>query len=161
MIREVTNNLPAGVAAQTGAVTVNVTLTDNHNGSITTNFDADEYIAQLENVYTTKPSDPTEAVLDIAKTITDRTNSKKDGDFTFQLQNMDGSKVQEKVVSTTNLTGTGAFNGISFTEAGTYNYKIVEIAGTTAGFTYDETVHNVVIVVKDNTDEAQLYVDSI
>ena len=161
VIREVTDNLPAGVTAQTGEVTINVTLTDNHNGSITTNFDADEYTAQLTNVYGTTPTDPAEAVLKVKKTITDLTNSKKDGTFTFQLQNKDGSKVQEKEFTTENLTGEASFNGISFNEAGTYEYKIVEIAGTEAGFTYDETVHNVVIVVKDNTDAAKLYVDSI
>ena len=161
VIREVTDNLPAGVTAQTGEVTINVTLTDNHNGSITTNFDADEYTAQLTNVYGTTPTDPAEAVLKVKKTITDLTNSKKDGTFTFQLQNKDGSKVQEKEFTTENLTGEASFNGISFDEAGTYEYKIVEIAGTEAGFTYDKTVHNVVIVVKDNTDAAKLYVDSI
>ena len=161
VIREVTDNLPAGVTAQMGEVTINVTLTDNHNGSITTNFDADEYTAQLTNVYGTTPTDPAEAVLKVKKTITDLTNSKKDGTFTFQLQNKDGSKVQEKEFTTENLTGEASFNGISFDEAGTYEYKIVEIAGTEAGFTYDETVHNVVIVVKDNTDAAKLYVDSI
>ena len=161
VIREATENMPAGVTAETGEVTINVTLTDNHNGSITTNFDNDAHVAQLTNVYKTTPSDPAEAVLKVKKTITDLTNSKKDGNFTFQLQDKDGNKVQEKVVTTENLTGETPFNGISFDEAGTYEYKIVEIAGNTAGFTYDDSVYNVKIVVKDDTTKAKLYVESI
>ena len=161
VIREATENMPAGVTAETGEVTINVTLTDNHNGSITTNFDNDAHVAQLTNVYKTTPSDPAEAVLKVKKTITDLTNSKKDGNFTFQLQDKDGAKVQEKVVTTENLTGETSFNGISFDEAGTYEYKIVEIAGNTAGFTYDDSVYNVKIVVKDDTTKAKLYVESI
>ena len=161
VIREATENMPAGVTAETGEVTINVTLTDNHNGSITTNFDNDAHVAQLTNVYKTTPSDPAEAVLKVKKAITDLTNSKKDGNFTFQLQDKDGAKVQEKVVTTENLTGETSFNGISFDEAGTYEYKIVEIAGNTAGFTYDDSVYNVKIVVKDDTTKAKLYVESI
>ena len=162
VIREDASKLPAGVEATTGSVTINVTLTNDHHGHIITNFDNNEYVAAFTNTYTTKP---TTAPLQVVKTIKDETGSKKDGSFTFELQkkNEEGegySVVEDIDLTTNNLSGSKSFTDLTFNKAGTYKYKVVELEGNTNGFTYDSTVYDVTIVVKDNTDDAQLYIES-
>lgn len=144
-----TNQNPNGVA-------ITVTLSDDHQGNLTATINGTEgntFTGTIENKYETKP---TTATFDVQKTIEDLTNSKRDGEFEFQLIDKDGNVLQTKKITTNNLTGSVAFNAISYDKAGTYNYTIKEVKGSTAGFTYDETVHTVVVTVTDDIDKAQL-----
>ena len=144
-----TNQNPNGVA-------ITVTLSDDHQGNLTATINGVEgnsFTGTIENKYETKP---TTATFDVQKTIEDLTNSKRDGEFEFQLIDKNGSVLQTKKITTNNLTGSVAFNAISYDKAGTYTYTIKEVKGSTKGFTYDETVHTVVVTVVDNIDTAQL-----
>ena len=144
-----TNQNPNGVA-------ITVTLSDDHQGNLTATINGTEgntFTGTIENKYETKP---TTATFDVQKTIEDLTNSKRDGEFEFQLINESGNVLQTKKITTSNLTGSVAFNAISYDKAGTYTYTIKEVKGSTSGFTYDETVHTVVVNVTDNIDTAQL-----
>ena len=144
-----TNQNPNGVA-------ITVTLSDDHQGNLTATINRTEgntFTGTIENKYATKP---TTATFDVQKTIKDLTNSKRDGEFEFQLIDENGNVLQTKKIITNNLTGSVAFNAISYDKAGTYTYTIKEVKGSTSGFTYDETVHTVVVNVTDNIDTAQL-----
>ena len=144
-----TNQNPNGVA-------ITVTLSDDHQGNLTATINGTEgntFTGTIENKYATKP---TTATFDVQKTIKDLTNSKRDGEFEFQLIDENGNVLQTKKITTNNLTGSVAFNAISYDKAGTYTYTIKEVKGSTSGFTYDETVHTVVVNVTDNIDTAQL-----
>ena len=147
IIREDESNI-AGVKNKTGDLRIEVTLTDDHQGNLTTNFDDDKYTAVITNEYTAKPVDVT---LNVEKTIDDQSLSNKEGTFTFELRDEDGNLVGSKNIQTSD-EGEVSFNPISFDKAGTYNYTITEVAGNEAGFTYDKTVHQVKIVVSDKYD---------
>ena len=46
--------------------------------------------------------------------------------------------------------GTASFDPIAFTQAGTYTFTVSEVAGTTQGVTYDDTVYTVTVKVTDD-----------
>ena len=48
-----------------------------------------------------------------------------------------------------NGSGTGAFDTITFTKAGTYNFRIQEEAGSDLGYTYDDAVWTLTVQVDD------------
>ncbi len=54
----------------------------------------------------------------------------------------------------------GDLHNESFTEAGTYTYRIRELAGTAAGITYDQKVYYFNVVVADD-GEGQLYIADV
>lgn len=80
------------------------------------------------------------------------------GEFTFVIIDKDG----KEVVTTTNTsavgnsegiaTGTFIFPAIEYTDAGTYEYTVVEQDAEKTGYTYDDTVYKVEVTVKDNGD---------
>lgn len=146
-----------GITNETGDLTITVTLTDDHQGNLTTNFNGDKYVAEITNSYSTNPVDET---FGVAKTVTDSSKSAPNEQFTFKLQDLNGEDIQTKYI-TTNTEGSVEFNPITYTEAGTYKYQVVEVAGDTNGYSYDDTVYYVTVVVKDDTTKAQLYVDSV
>ncbi len=81
--------------------------------------------------------------LKVKKTI-EGSDAPKDEKFTFIL------KQGEEALDTIEITGEGSktFKTIQYEEEGTYNYTIVEEKGNAEGWTYDETVWNVTVVVE-------------
>ena len=112
----------------------------------------------IVNKYSTKS---TSAELNVKKTINDLSNSKKDGSFTFDLKDSDDKVIDTVTVDTQGLNGEDSFETIEFKKKGTYKYTIVERKGNTAGFTYNTTPKKVEIVVSDDSENAQLYIESI
>lgn len=161
VIREDTTAIN-GLTNMTGDIRIEVTLTDDHQGNITTNIDNDTYLAQVENAYETTPV-ILEEMISVAKTVEDLSNSAPSEKFTFELQDISGEEaetLQTKYI-TTNTEGSVDFDAITYTQAGIYKYQVVEKAGSTNGYSYDDTVYYVTVVVKDDTTKAQLYVDSV
>ncbi len=78
-----------------------------------------------------------------------------EGEFGFAV--MDGDK---EIASAVNgKDGSFAFGALNFTEAGTYNYTIVEKNTNVAGVTYDQIVYGVTVKVVD--ENGALKVDSV
>ncbi len=82
-------------------------------------------------------------------------NGLEGGDFTFQLKDESG-----KVVDTASNDKHGAvtFKEIKYTEEGTYKYTVSEVKGTDERITYDDTVYEITVNVKDG-GEGYLVVD--
>ena len=78
------------------------------------------------------------------------------GAFTFELLNND--EVMDSV--TNDAEGNIAFKELALNKAGTYTFKIVEVAGDKKGMTYDATEHTVTVEVDDN-GRGQLVVTAI
>ena len=78
-----------------------------------------------------------------------------DGEFTFNLLNENG-----QVLSTTaaQADGTITFKNVTFKKAGTYKYKVVEVAGADETIQYDSTQKEVTITV---TQDGNAYVASV
>ncbi|MBR3319600.1 hypothetical protein IKG06_03820 [Candidatus Saccharibacteria bacterium] len=141
----------------TEPIVVKVSVVDNNNGALVATVTQGE-TETIENTYETKPTD---ATIKVRKTIDDVSDSKKDGRFTFDLKNADGDIEDTITISTHDLTGEGSFETLELSKEGTYNYTVNERKGNETGFSYDTTPRNVEIVVKDNKEEAQLYIETI
>lgn len=146
---EDTSVLPEGVSAVTRdpqRVEVKVTLGDD--GALKA-----ETVGELKfvNTYSAKP-----ASVSLKATKVLKGAQLTDGAFTFELLNND-----EVMDSATNDAGGNiAFKELTLDKAGTYTFKIVEVAGDKKGMTYDATEHTVTVRVDDN-GQGQLVVAAI
>lgn len=146
---EDTSVLPGGVSAVTRdpqRVEVKVTLGDD--GALKA-----ETVGELKfvNTYSAKP---TSVSLKATKVL--KGAQLTDGAFTFELLNND--EVMDSVSN--DAEGNIAFKELTLDKAGTYTFKIVEVAGDKKGMTYDATEHTVTVRVDDN-GQGQLVVAAI
>ena len=146
---EDTSVLPEGVSAVTRdpqRVEVKVTLGDD--GALEA-----KTVGELKfvNTYSAKPA---AVSLKAAKVL--KGAQLTDGAFTFELLNND--EVMDSV--TNDAEGNIAFKELTLNKAGTYTFKIVEVAGDKKGMTYDATEHTVTVRVDDN-GRGQLVVAAI
>ena len=146
---EDTSVLPEGVSAVTRdpqRVEVKVTLGDD--GALEA-----ETVGELKfvNTYSAKP-----ASVSLKATKVLKGAQLTDGAFTFELLNND--EVMDSV--TNDAEGNIAFKELTLDKAGTYTFKIVEVAGDKKGMTYDATEHTVTVRVDDN-GQGQLVVAAI
>lgn len=77
--------------------------------------------------------------------------------FTFVLEAVDGAPLPEgakdgKIEATVDGEGTAEFGVSHYTEAGVYVYRCYEKAGDAQGYTYDTTVYNVRVVVRETVN---------
>lgn len=146
---EDTSVLPEGFSAVTRdpqRVEVKVTLGDD--GALKA-----ETVGELKfvNTYSAKPVSVSLKATKVLKGA-----QLTDGAFTFELLNND-----EVMDSATNDAGGNiAFKELTLDKAGTYTFKIVEVAGGKKGMTYDATEHTVTVRVDDN-GQGQLVVAAI
>ena len=146
---EDTSVLPEGVSAVTRdpqRVEVKVTLGDD--GALEA-----ETVGELKfvNTYSAKP-----ASVSLKATKVLKGAQLTDDAFTFELLNND--EVMDSV--TNDAEGNIAFKELTLDKAGTYTFKIVEVAGDKKGMTYDATEHTVTVRVDDN-GQGQLVVPAI
>ena len=129
--------------------TVEVALKDNGDGTLaaTPTYKKGETAADsmvFANTYTAEG----EIVLTATKALEGRTLA--DGQFKFELKDIDGKVLQTK---TNTAGGTVTFDKITYTteDAGQkFKYTISEVVENEAGYTYDETVYEVIISVTDD-----------
>lgn len=107
----------------------------------------------IENIYVgTATYDP------LVQKIIAGDTPKTSASFSFKLTAIDnapmpdGSAIdpdtgQYSRILTINGSGTKGFGSIQFVSAGTYHYTIQEIAGQADGYTYDETIYHLAVVV--------------
>ena len=158
----------AGYTYSTETYPVTVTVTDDPvNGKLLADVsygEADESGEAPTAVDVVNQFDMTDVdvTLTLTKTIDDQSNSAPDGTFKFKLYKDSVSEdnfVEEKSITTENLTGSVDFTELTFDKSGEYTYVVVEEAGDVNGFTYDTTEHTYKIVIDDNFDAAILEVD--
>ena len=138
-----------GVANDTEAKTVKVTVKDDGEGHITAETEPKEApLFAFNNTYSTtsKESSVTDTVK-IRKTLTGR--KLKNKEFTFVLKDKDGKNVAE---AKNNADGSVAFKNLTFDEVGTYNYIVKEVKGNAKRVSYDANAYNVTATVTDNLD---------
>lgn len=148
-------------AAETGK-TFEVTLTDNGDGTISVDADAQQtagFQFSFTNEYSvdpTDPSDPTDANLSITKTLDGRTLNEGEFSFTMTASGDYGDAVSPTSITATNTVnedGTGSVvfgDGFVFTEPGTYTFTISEDAGSLGGVSYDGSEYTATAVVTDD-----------
>lgn len=77
--------------------------------------------------------------------------------FTFKLKETDDAGLLEGILETSVAgLGTAKFREITFTKAGTYTFEITEVVGNKDGYTYDESVWTLTVVVEDVDAELKI-----
>lgn len=140
-----------------------IKITDNGEGGIIAETTPESApLFSFENVYK-----PAEAVIGVGKAFTDsRTGldawpEYKDATFTFKLEakggapltGEDGKEIDTEVIATKDYSAP-TFGTIEYSETGTYEYTITEEAGNLNDVTYDTSVHNVMVDVSKDEDNA-------
>ena len=142
-VTEDTSSLPAGVSPVTeGPKSVTIVVTDNGDGTLSADVRKDAL--EFENSY---EAGAAMVQLSFAKTLSGRPTALTDGEFQFQLKDEQGNVV---ATASNDAAGTVTFPRMAFGEAGTYTYKVSEVAGSAAGVTYDAGVRTVTIKVTDD-----------
>ena len=143
-----------GVTYDTVVYDVTATVVDNGDGTLGVTWSVSKGGQPLEgkqivfaNSY---KAAGTSITFNAAKVLTGR--DLKKGEFTFELRDANG-KVLQTVKNGAPTEGGYApivFDPIAYDEPGTYDYRIVEVAGDAEGVTYDETVFTYHVVVTDD-----------
>ncbi|MBP3656138.1 MAG: Cna B-type domain-containing protein [Clostridia bacterium] len=137
----------AGYTYDEAEYTVNVTLTDNGDGTITATADKEAAEVAFANAYEAKG----EIQLGAVKTLNGRTLEAEQ--FSFELLDAEGDVIE--------TVKNAADGGITFTtltytgedlEKSPIAYTVKEVKGNAAGYTYDETGYTVTVTLTDNGD---------
>ena len=138
-----------GITYDTAAHSVEVTVVDNHNGTLTATAKYDNADSlTITNTYAAQG----ETVLKATKSINDWGSADH---FEFTLEALNGAPMPEGAVNgkiSKNATKdnlTAVFGTIKYTEAGTYSYTITETDDGVDGITYDTAAHSVEVTVVD------------
>ena len=142
-----------GVTYDTTIYDLVVEVTDN-GGELVADYyyeDATGKVVIFRNTYKTNSASLT---LGGKKTLTGRTLLASE--FTFELYAADeefkpvGDPIRTAQNAGENAGGVFSFAPITYTATGTYRYVIVEKAGKLSGVAYDETHHQITVVVTDD-----------
>lgn len=144
----------AGITNEGGTKTIEVTVTDNGDGTLSVDVAPASGAAEgmdftftntydVEDVTTT----PTGAGgVTITKTLDGRTMD--EGEFTFQM--IEAGATEPVATAKNGASGSVSFGGITFTQPGTYTYEISEVPGEQSnGVSYDRSVYTATAVVTD------------
>ena len=155
-ITEDAGNL-GGVTYDSSTKTVEVAVTDNHDGTL----NAYVVSAESDKIAFTNTYHANATGFEVSGTKELKDKALAADAYEFQLTTPDGTEVgSAKNDAKGNFTITTAKDLI--TEAGTYGYQLREVNGgaTIDGVTYDKHVANVTVEVSDN-GKGQLVVDSV
>lgn len=151
--------VPAGYAYDDSEFTIKVAVKDNGNGTLTatpsvTKGDEAADAIGFTNRYSAASA---QATLQVSKVLTGRAFAAGER-FSFGLEAIDGAPMPAaggEVTSVDTNLGQASFGSITYTQPGTYRYRITERAGNAPGVTYDPTVFIATVTVSD-TGEGRL-----
>ena len=143
-IREVDESKP-GYTIDGHELVYIVTVTDTGEGKLDVS-----YVSQGDDTFINTYKAEGTATFEGDKSVTG--NQLKDGQFSFELKDVDNNVLQ---TVTNSVDGSFAFDAITYTEADagkSFDYQIVEVNDGQTGYTYDSHVCDVTVTVSDNGD---------
>lgn len=152
-VREVKGG-ETGVTYDDHSYLVYTQITDNGDGTLGVTHQAvsseenDELIPAEGNAVTFNniyKAEPTTVTIEAVKKLTGK--ELKDGEFTFQLKDVNGEVIAE---AKNDASGKIKFENLKFEDEGTYEYAVSEVNDKQTGITYDEREFKVTVKVSDN-----------
>lgn len=145
LIEEKNTNV-GGVTYDTGICKVHVEVTDDGQGNLTPVVTYGKDAKLSDNVVFTNSykAAPVSIQVNALKELKGR--DMKAGEFRFVLEDENGNKIY----AVNAADGTIVFDEITFSEAGTYVYRVYEEKGTLQHVTYDETIYEITVTVEDD-----------
>ena len=148
-VEEVAGN-DSHITYDTTSYRVSAVVTDNLDGTLKVTWTGGTGTILFKNTYSV---DPTDATPSVEKKIIGE-NPAKDSTFRFTLTGTDNAPMPKGSVDgekTETITGEGQtdFGKITFTQAGTYTYKVTEKLGNEASYNYDSTEYTLTYKVTD------------
>lgn len=152
-VREVKGS-ETGVTYDDHSYLVYTQITDNGDGTLGVTHQAisseenDELVpaegntVTFNNIYKAEPATVT---IEAVKKLTGK--EMKDGEFTFQLKDVNGKVIAE---AKNDVSGKIKFENLKFEDEGTYEYTVSEVNDKQTGITYDEREFKVTVKVSDN-----------
>lgn len=152
-VREVKGS-ETGVTYDDHSYLVYTQITDNGDGTLGVTHQAisseenDELVpaegntVTFNNIYKAEPATVT---IEAVKKLTGK--ELKDGEFTFQLKDVNGKVIAE---AKNDVSGKIKFENLKFENEGTYEYTVSEVNDKQTGITYDEREFKVTVKVSDN-----------
>ena len=152
-VREVKGS-ETGVTYDDHSYLVYTQITDNGDGTLGVTHQAvsseenDELIpaegntVTFNNIYKAEPATVT---IEAVKKLTGK--ELKDGEFTFQLKDVNGKVIAE---AKNDVSGKIKFENLKFEDEGTYEYTVSEVNDKQTDITYDEREFKVTVKVSDN-----------
>ena len=171
--QDAVNNVKDGITYDATVYRIRIDVTDNLQGQLNAAvniFDNQDIpsAVMFTNVYNTTAA---EVDLTFTKTLTGR--DMQAGEFTYHLVVDGGQDDGELVAEITNTAAnagaaaTMVIENLKFSEAGTYNYRLVEVIPVEAvngflnGVQYDNTEYSIKVVVTDNGSGAMEAVTTV
>ncbi len=162
VISELNNDPIGGFTYDAAVYKVYISVVDNGDATLTAEIERIERVAEQtsttasEIVFTNKyVAKPTTVSLSGSKLLTGKKLLEEE--FTFRLAAitpnapMPNGATTDSVDVKNDAAGKIAFEDIKFEAAGTYRYRLTEVAGTDDRFDYDGSVYLVTVTVRDNS----------
>ncbi len=155
----------AGVTYDTNVKEVTIIATDDSaNAKIVVdvnNTSTNKATLNFTNTYQSSASDPLSlSATKVVSASDGNSYTLVGGEFSFVIEGVDNVPMPTNTTVTNDADGKVVFGNIEFNERGTYYYTIREVQGELGGMSYDGSVYNVKVVVKDDYATAKLVVET-
>lgn len=140
-------------------VRVTVTVKDDQNGKLIASVSYEKGKDKTEDISFVNGYHPDKILVTLSGMKKLAGKTLEEGMFQFRLKSVDGESEEETV--TNGRDGSFQFAPFTYTHPGTYQYEVSEVATNAAGYTCDEHVYHVKIVVTDQDGilQATIYTD--
>ncbi len=156
-VKEVGTDPIGGFTYDAAEYKVHVTVVDNGDMTLTAQVTRIDKVTAagtqtVNDIVFTNRYDATDATVTLRGTKMLTGKTMQDGEFTFALTPITvGAPMPASATATNTADGDIVFGAITYAKAGTYVYRLTEVAGTDARYDYDESVYVVTVTVTDNS----------
>lgn len=154
-VNEVTSTL-GGIVSDASVYEIVVTVTDPGTGKLQAQTSIKKGAEAAASVvfHNQYKATETTAIIQGTKTLSGKDLS--DGEFTFVINAVtEGAPMPTAASVTNSVSGVFAFDEITYTQPGTYQYQVREANGGKAGYTYSTAVYTVTVKVTDKDANGQ------
>lgn len=138
-----------GITYDDTVYTLTVEVTDDGSGKLKAALDITKDGQTADAVIFRNGYDPEETGIVIKGMKYLERKALEENMFSFMIEAADGAPVPENNVVYNTASGEFAFGVITYYKPGTYEYKVREVKGNKTGYTYDDTVYDVIVTVTD------------